>query len=126
MMTKISQQLTVIGITAGLFASLSLFSVSTQADETKAKMIEQGKEIAFDRSKGNCIACHMIPGGQSPGTIGPPLLAMKARYPKKEVLREQIADPMKNNPETTMPPFGKHHILTQEQFDQVVEFIWSL
>jgi L-cysteine S-thiosulfotransferase len=30
-----------------------------------------GKAVAEDRGKGNCLACHMIVGAESPGAIGP-------------------------------------------------------
>jgi len=46
-----------------------------------------GEEVTFGRKLGNCLACHMIPGGNLPGNVGPPLLAMKARFPDKAVLR---------------------------------------
>jgi sulfur-oxidizing protein SoxX len=85
-----------------------------------------GKAIAMDRAKGNCIACHVIPGGESPGAIGPALVGMKSRYPTKEALAKQIWDPTVKNPEAVMPPFGKHEILTEKEFNDVVEFIWSL
>ncbi len=87
---------------------------------------EAGKAIAMDRSKGNCIACHIIPGGESPGAIGPALIAMQGRYPSKEALAAQIWDATVKNPEAVMPPFGKHEILTHEEFVNVVEFVWSL
>jgi sulfur-oxidizing protein SoxX len=76
--------------------------------------------------KGNCLACHMIQGGNLPGNIAPPLIAMKGRYPNKAELRKQIWDPSMKNPETSMPPFGKHEILTKQELDKLVEFIWSL
>ena len=40
-----------------------------------ADVVSEGKEIAFDRRKGNCLACHAIdaPGASLPGNIGPPL-----------------------------------------------------
>ena len=85
-----------------------------------------GKKVATDRAKGNCLACHMIPGGESPGAIGPALLSMQMRFPSKEVLAQQIWDSTVKNPETVMPPFGKHEILSKEEFVDVVEFIWSL
>lgn len=87
---------------------------------------EAGKEIAMARSKGNCIACHIIPGGESPGAIGPALVAMQTRYPSKEALAMQIWDATVKNPEAVMPPFGRHEILTDQQFQDVVEYIWSL
>ena len=91
-----------------------------------ADAIEDGKKVAFDRKKGNCLACHMIPGGSLPGNIGPPLVAMKARFPDKAVLRAQIWDATAKNPNTIMPPFGKHQILTEKEVDLITEFIHSL
>ena len=89
-------------------------------------IIEQGKQIAFGRSKGNCLACHMIEDGESPGNIGPPLLAMKARYPDKAKLRAQIWDSTAVNPESAMVPFGRMKVLTDEEIDKVVEYVWTL
>lgn len=91
-----------------------------------ANDIEDGKKVAFDRKKGNCLACHMIPGGSLPGNIGPPLIAMKDRFPSKAALRAQIWDPTVANPNTIMPPFGKHQILTEKEVDLVTEYIYSL
>jgi sulfur-oxidizing protein SoxX len=88
--------------------------------------VEAGKEVAMNRAKGNCIACHMIPGGDSPGAIGPALIAIETRYPSKEAVARQIWDPTVKNPEVVMPPFGKHGILTNQEFVDVVEYIWSL
>lgn len=87
---------------------------------------EAGKKVAMDRAKGNCIACHLIPGGESPGAIGPALIAMQTRYPTKEALAAQIWDPTVKNPEAVMPPFGRHEILSNKDFADVVEFVWSL
>lgn len=88
--------------------------------------IDSGKEIAMTRSKGNCIACHVIPGGESPGAIGPALVAIQTRYPSKTDLAEQIWDPTVKNPDVVMPPFGKHGILSDQEFVDVVEYVWSL
>ena len=54
--------------------------------------IEKGKAVAFDRKKGNCLACHMMDDGNLPGNIGPPLISMKLRFPDKAKLRAQIWD----------------------------------
>jgi sulfur-oxidizing protein SoxX len=88
--------------------------------------VDAGKAIAMDRSKGNCIACHMIPGGDSPGAIGPALIAIQTRYASKEEIARQIWDPTVKNPDVVMPPFGKHGILTDKEFVDVVEYVWSL
>lgn len=88
--------------------------------------IAMGKKVAFDRKKGNCLACHMIADGSLPGNIGPPLVAMKARFPDKADLRAQIFDSTVSNPNTIMPPFGKHQILSEKEIDLITEFIYSL
>jgi sulfur-oxidizing protein SoxX len=87
---------------------------------------EEGKAIAMDRSRGNCIACHMIPGGDSPGAIGPALIAMQTRYPSKHAIAVQVWDPTVKNPDVVMPPFGKHGILSEKEFVDVIEYVWSL
>jgi len=102
------------------------FSLPSIATAAEASSIAEGKKIAFNRKKGNCLACHQIEGGSLPGNIGPPLLAMKARFPDKSILRAQIADSRTNNPTTIMPPFGAHEILSASEIDKVVEFIHSL
>jgi L-cysteine S-thiosulfotransferase len=85
-----------------------------------------GQNVAFDRSKGNCLACHAFPNNpaaKSPGNIGPPLMSMKSRYPDRAKLRAQIWDATASNPNTSMPPFGKNKILTEAEIDQVVDFV---
>ena len=83
------------------------------------------EEVTFGRKAGNCLACHMIPGGNLPGNIGPPLLAMKARFPNKADLRAQIWDATAKNPNTIMPPFGRHGVLSDKQIDQVTNYIYT-
>jgi sulfur-oxidizing protein SoxX len=112
--------------TGGVFSLLLLCGSILFSGIASADAIEDGKKVAFDRKKGNCLACHMIPGGSLPGNIGPPLVAMKARFPDKAKLRDQIWDATAANPNTIMPPFGKHQILTEEEVNLVTEFIYSL
>jgi len=100
--------------------------LTNNALAVEAKIIAEGKKTAFHRKKGNCLACHAIEGGSLPGNIGPPLVNMKDRYPDKSQLRAQIWDATKNNPNTIMPPFGRHAILSEEEIDKVVEFIHTL
>tara|TARA_R110002074_G_scaffold338790_2_gene509332 strand:- start:1401 stop:1739 length:339 start_codon:yes stop_codon:yes gene_type:complete len=104
---------------------VSIFSVCTLLNLSAISHAD-GKQIAFDRVKGNCLACHKIEGGESPGNIGPELSNMKQRYPDRSLLRQRIWDETQFNPFTVMPPFGKHRILTENEIDQVVDFIYSL
>lgn len=100
--------------------------VFSSEEQDMAARLEQGKAIAFNRMKGNCLACHYIEGGELAGNYGPPLIAMKVRYPDREVLREQIWDAAVRNPNTRMPPFGRNRILTEEEIDLVTDYIQSL
>lgn len=88
--------------------------------------VTQGGCLVISQQKGNCVACHEVQGANLPGNVGPPLSSMKQRFPDKAKLRAQIWDPSVNNPRTAMPPFGKNHILTEDEIDKVVEFIYTL
>jgi len=100
-------------------------TIASAADATTAD-IEKGKALAFDRKKGNCLACHQIAGGTLAGTIGPPLIAMKARFPDYDALRAQIYDARVKNPNTIMIPFGPHAVMSAHEIDLVADFIYTL
>ena len=87
--------------------------------------VTQGGCVVINRTKGNCMACHLIAGIPS-GNVAPPLVSMKQRFPDKAKLRNQIWDARKFNPHTVMSPFGAHKILSDDEIDKVVEFVLSL
>ncbi len=87
--------------------------------------VTQGGCVVINRTKGNCMACHLIAGIPS-GNVAPPLVSMKQRFPDKAKLRDQIWDARKFNPRTVMSPFGAHKILSDDEIDKVVEFVLSL
>ncbi|MGV6818142.1 MAG: sulfur oxidation c-type cytochrome SoxX [Thiotrichales bacterium] len=107
-----------------LAGMLSLTPAPAQAEEKS--VVEQGKQLAFDRKKGNCLSCHVITGGNLPGNIGPALVAMKVRFPDKAKLREQIYDARIKNAHTIMPPFGPSLILSDDEIDKIAEYIYTL
>jgi len=86
----------------------------------------EGQKIAFDRSKGNCLTCHEIKGGDLPGTIGPPLTNIKSKYPDRSDLVAIVTDETQRKPTTVMPPFGRNRILTEQEIDAVVDFLQTL
>lgn len=102
-----------------------LMSFGVLAEETKTR-IQEGKELAFSRSDGNCLACHMIDDGALPGNTAPPMVAMKQRFPDFEVLVNQISNPLERNPSSFMPPFGLHGILTEDEIRKVAEYLYTL
>ena len=99
-----------------------------KVEAPKAKE-ETGKDIAFNNRKGNCLACHAmptVPDAVSGGMYGPPLIAMSARYPDKAKLRAQIWDSTAMNPSSSMIPFGKHKVLSEQEIDKVTDFVYGL
>ena len=106
--------------------SILIFSGLAYGDGVGEQRLEQGKQLAMARNKGNCLACHVIDDGEFPGNIGPPLMSMQIRFPDKAVLRAQIWDATERNPDTHMPPFGLHGILTGEEVDLIVDYIYTL
>lgn len=104
-----------------LFALIAMAPLALSEDA-----LEQGKSLATERGKGNCLACHSIEDGQLPGNLGPPLLAMNARFPEREKLRLQIHDASSSNRHSRMPPFGRHQILTAEEIELIMDYLYTL
>ena len=109
-----------------LTAAMLFSPVFATEDTESMSSMEQGEALAFSRTKGNCLACHYVEGGELTGNYGPPLIAMKTRFPDRDVLRAQIWDAAVKNPDTRMPPFGRNRILTEEEIDLVTDYIQSL
>ncbi len=116
--------LTTTASIAALVGCLGFAPTIASADTTAD--LEKGKTLAFDRKKGNCLACHQIAGGQLAGNIGPPLIAMKARFPDYDKLRTQISDARINNPNSIMIPYGPHGVMSGGEIDLVTKFIHTL
>ena len=87
-----------------LLLALLAASIMQTASASDTDRVAEGKALTMERSKGNCLACHIIDDGELPGNLGPPLLAMQVRFPNREALVEQICDATKRNPDSRMPP----------------------
>ena len=117
----------VLGLAALLAFVLAPVGYSTPSyAEASADVIAEGKKLSTNRRKGNCLSCHIIDDGAMPGTHGPPLIFMKQRFPDKAKLRARIHDATAANPNTMMPPFGRHGILTEDEIDKITEYIFTL
>ena len=117
-------QARIVNTAASIAVLIGCLSIAAPAVSIAADA-EAGKKTAFNKKKGNCLACHDIKGGKLPGNIGPPLIAIAARF-KKEDLKAQISDARVKNKHSIMPPFGPHQILKESDIDNIVEFIYTL
>ncbi len=103
--------------------------------------VERGRAIATDGSRGNCVACHVLPeeGVEAFGTIGPSLVGVGKRLPLG-FLRLRIVDTRKVNPMSIMPGFYRdpalihrpakgmqgRTFLTAQQVEDVVAYMETL
>ena len=112
-----------------LFSLIASLSIATLGFAAEGVTEPDGRSLAFDNKKGNCLACHAIPGepkAESPGNIGPTLVKMKERYPDRAKLRAKIWDATSVYPDSVMPPFGRNKILTEQEIDLVTDYIQGL
>ncbi len=109
----------------GILTIFFTASVATAQPAQTTASPTPGETLAFDRSKGNCLTCHEIKGGDSPGNVGPPLSDMKSRFPDRNQLAAIIFDETKHNPQTVMPPFGRNLILTKQDIESVIDFLYT-
>lgn len=90
------------------------------------EQVKQGAALAFDRSKGNCLACHTMKGGDVPSNVGPELSGIRARFPDRAELVAIVTNEEARNPQTVMPPFGRNLILTRTEIERIVDFLYTL
>ena len=86
-------------------------------------------ELFTRADKGYCISCHQVPQGAGPASrddLGPKLEGARMRALGAKALRDLIADPTAANPDTVMPPFGKHRLLDAREIDKLVEYLLAL
>lgn len=108
--------------TACLAAWLALAAPATHA-------ANEALELFVRPEKGHCIACHQLPPGAGPATrsdVGPKLEGSRMRALGREGIREVLVDPMRRNPDTVMPPFGRHHVLDAREIERLTEFLHAL
>ena len=112
----------IIPVVVGLAAS----SVASRAQDALAARVTEGREIALDRSKGNCLACHASVDNDVASSVGPELSKMRSRFPDRTDLVAILTNEEARNPTTVMPPFGANRILTPDEIEKVVDYLYSL
>ncbi len=87
----------------------------------------KGKELAMDRKRGgSCAACHILPGAELPGNVGPDLSTIGAQSRTDEYLYNYVYDPRVYNPKSIMPPWGTHKLFSPEEIRDIVAYLKTL
>jgi len=89
----------------------------------------RGQKLAFDRSRGGgCLACHVM-GPKTlevPGNVGPDLSEIGAAGRTDQWLFNYVFDGRVYNPQTVMPPWGKHGFYKEDEIKDIVAFLKTL
>jgi L-cysteine S-thiosulfotransferase len=100
----------------------------------------RGRAIVVNRQVGLCLLCHSGPFPEEPlqGDLAPDLRGVGARWTEAQ-LRLRLVDPMRLNPATIMPAYGKSEglwrvapalrgqaLLSPQQIEDVVAFLATL
>jgi L-cysteine S-thiosulfotransferase len=90
----------------------------------------RGATLAADRTRGgSCLACHVMGaagGANLPGNFGPDLSEIGKAGRDDEWLFNYVYDARVYNPDTVMPPWGSHGILSDSEIGDVVAFLKTL
>lgn len=96
---------------------------TTGAEEKPKTPLEKGRDLTITM----CQACHHFEGTNQAGTLGPPIVAMKSRFPEKQRLHDIIYDPhaaIKSH--TMMPPFGRNGLLDDKEIGLIIDYLYTL
>lgn len=114
--------LTLTGAAAALVSVLLASASLMAATEDPAAL---GQQLAFDRAKGNCLACHTMKGSDVPSTVGPMLFDIKKKFPDRQKLYAILYDEETRHPQTVMPAFGKNLILSSTEINEIIDFLYT-
>ncbi|MEW6413618.1 MAG: sulfur oxidation c-type cytochrome SoxA [Pseudomonadota bacterium] len=90
---------------------------------------KKGAQLAFDRSRGgSCVACHVMGSGTPslPGNVGPDLSTYGTWGRDDPWIFNYIYDPRTVNPESVMPPWGRHQLFSVDEIKDIVAFLKTL
>lgn len=89
----------------------------------------KGQQLAFDRRRGGgCLACHVMgPKTQAlPGSVGPDLSEIGSAGRTDQWLFNYVLDPRVYNPDSVMPPWGRHGFYNEAEIRDIVAFLKTL
>lgn len=88
----------------------------------------KGRALFLNRSKGPCVACHLVPGDDvwPAGSAGPDQSTIGDRRLPDQYLYQTIWDPRVYFPNTVMPPWGTVGLLSAEEIVHIVAYLQTL
>lgn len=102
---------------------MAIATIAVNAGEASKDIIKEGKRLTLEY----CQACHQYEGTEQAGSVAPPLLGMKARFPDRKKLYSIIYDPQAAiKKDTMMPPFGRNELLAKDEIEKVIDFLYTL
>ena len=110
-------------VVLAITAYMIIGSVAVIAAEAKLTSMEEGKLLALE----SCQSCHQYVGTDQAGTVGPPFVGMKARFPDRKKLYDIIYDPQAAlKKDTMMPPFGRNELIAKDKIEKIIDFLYTL
>jgi sulfur-oxidizing protein SoxA len=88
----------------------------------------KGRALFLSRSKGPCVACHLVPGDDvwPAGSAGPDQSTIGDRRVPDQYLYQVVWDARVYFPNTVMPPWGPAGIFSAEEIVHIVAYLQTL
>jgi L-cysteine S-thiosulfotransferase len=88
----------------------------------------KGRALFLSRSKGPCVACHLVPGDDvwPAGSAGPDQSTIGDRRLPDQYLYQAVWDSRVYFPNTVMPPWGTAGIFSAEEIVHIVAYLQTL
>jgi len=88
----------------------------------------KGRALFLNRSKGPCVACHLVPGDDvwPAGSAGPDQSTIGDRRLPDQYLYQVVWDARVFFPNTVMPPWGTAGIFSAEEIVHIVAYLQTL
>lgn len=87
----------------------------------------KGKALAYGKSKGRCLSCHIMgEDGVQAGSVGPNLSTYAKLSRTKAYTFQQIMDARAHNLNTVMPPFGTNGLLSKHEVMHILAYLDTL
>jgi sulfur-oxidizing protein SoxA len=92
----------------------------------KGEAAKGKKLIADSQLGGSCLACHLVPDEHSMGNVGISLTEIGIWETDEERMFNYIYDPRIYNPNSVMPPWGAHGLISNEDIKNIVVYLKTL